>query len=148
MLDFKRDLLEEIIKASEEMGFRISRKKSFDDALIDYLTVRFKFIDPKVRRTVMSPPLLYDLFTHPKKDVIEHLFNLSKSGQDLNVFQSKKLLQSKFHNHMLNSWKIHHFHLSSKKDGKSDFVKQGNELLFIYIDDDSALFLGLSLIHI
>lgn len=45
---------------------------------------------------------------------------------------------------MLNEWKIHHFHLSLKKVGKSKLESEGNELLFTYIDDDQILFLGLA----
>ena len=141
---FESQFKQELHREASNIGFRLSASKSFNDTLLDFLTVRMKLIDCKPRVAKMSPPLLNDFFTHPKKKEIETIFNLAKNGGDLNKFQSKKLIQSRFHDHLLNEWNIHHFHLSLKKVGKSKLESKSDELLFAYIDDDQILFLGLA----
>ncbi|WP_410007055.1 hypothetical protein [Aequorivita nionensis] len=135
---FENQFKQEIHREAAKIGFKIAASKSFKDTLLDFLTVRMKLIDNKPRIAIMSPPLLNEFFTHPKRKEIETIFNLAKYGGDLNRFQSKKLLESRFHDHLLNEWNIHHFHLSIKKVGI------GNELLFAYIDNCQILFLGLA----
>ncbi|WP_026451442.1 hypothetical protein [Aequorivita capsosiphonis] len=141
---FENQFKQEIHREAAKIGFKISASKSFTDTLLDFLTVRMKLIDKRPRVAIMSPPLLNDFFTHPKRKEIESIFNIAKNGGDLNRFQSKKLLESRFHDHLLNEWNIHHFHLSLKKVGKSKLESRGNELLFAYIDDEQILFLGLA----
>lgn len=135
---FENQFKQEIRKEAAKIGFKIATSKSFNDTLLDFLTVRMKLIDNKPRVAIMSPPLLNDFFTHPKRKEIETIFDLAKNGGDLNKFQSKRLFESRFHDHLLNEWNIYHFHLSTKEIGK------GNELLFAYIDIDQILFLGLA----
>jgi hypothetical protein len=135
---FENQFKQEIHREATKIGFKIATSKSFNDTLLDFLTVRMKLIDNKPRTAIMSPPLMNDFFTHSKRKEIETIFNLAKNGGDLNRFQSKKLFESRFHDHLLNEWNIYHFHLSIKKVGK------GNELLFAYIDNDQILFLGLA----
>lgn len=141
---FENQFKQEIHREAAKIGFKITSSKSFNDTLLDFLTVRLKLIDAKPRIAVMSPPLLNKFFTHPKRKEIEGIFNIAKQGGDLNRYQSKRLLESRFHDHLLNEWNIHHFHLSLKLKGKSKLESRGNELLFAYIDDQQILFLGLA----
>lgn len=141
---FENQFKQEIHREAAKIGFRITASKSFPDTLLDFLTVRLKLIEAKPRIAVMSPPLLNEFFTHPKRKEIETIFNHALQGGDLNRYQSKRLLESRFHDHLLNEWNIHHFHLSLKLKGKSKLESRGNELLFAFIDDQQILFLGLA----
>lgn len=142
IFDFENDIKQEIKKVSKEIGFKISINQDFYKILLDYLTVRTKIIEPKARRILINPEFLHEIQSHPKKKEIEFIINYAKNGKNLNVFQSKKLLQSNFHDHLQNEWNIYHFHLSLEKDNKSVFVKQVNSLLFAYLTNDTIVFLG------
>lgn len=142
ILDFENDIRKEIQRVSKEIGFKVSADRDFHNILLDYLTVRTKIIEPKPRRILINPEFLQEIQSHPKRKEIEFIINYAKQGKNLNVFQSKKLLQSNFHDHLQNEWNIYHFHLSLVKDKKSDFVKQVNSLLFVYITNDTIVFLG------
>jgi len=140
--DFENDLKEEIAKISKRMGIKISLKDSFRKIIRDYLTVRFKIIDIKKRRVRFNPDFFVELNNHQKRNEIQHISQLASIGGNLNTFQSKKLLQTGFHDHLLSAWNIYHFHLSLSIDKKTKFVKQTNDLLFAYIDYDQIIFLG------
>jgi len=141
---FENQFKQEIHREAAKIGFKIAVSKSFNATLLDFLTVRLKLIEAKPRIAVMSPPLLNKFFTHPKRKEIETIFNHALQGGDLNRYQSKRLLESRFHDHLLNEWNIHHFHLSLKWRGKSKLESRGNELLFAFVDNDQILFLGLA----
>lgn len=140
-IDFEKDLKLEIKRVSSEMGIKISFKNDLHQILLDYLTVRLKIIDIKMRKIKFNPDFFIQLNKHPKRKEIQKISQLASVGENLNIFQSRKLLQSRFHDHLSSEWNIYHFHLSLKIE-KSGFVKQGNQLLFAYIDDNQVIFLG------
>jgi hypothetical protein len=140
--DFESDLRQELKDLSSSMGFKVVDNKSLDKMLIDYLTVRAKLIEPKQRKVLINPVFKLEIATHPKKKEIEFIIQSAILGNNLNIFQSKRLLQTNFHDHLQSEWNIFHFHLSLKKDKKTKFVKQVNSLLFAYIDTDQVIFLG------
>jgi len=141
-IDFENDLKTEIRRLSKEIGFKISTNAKLEKQLLDYLTVRMKLIDPKVRKVSISPDFKNQIKTHYKKREILEIIKISELGRNLNPFQSKRTLQSNFHDHLRNEWNIFHFHLSLEKGKKLQFVKQVNSLLFAYIDDTTIIFLG------
>ena len=141
--NFESDLRQELKDLSSSMGFKIADNKNLDNMLMDYLTVRTKIIEPKRRTVLINPFLKLEIPTHPKKKEIEFIIQTAAKGGNLNIFQSKRLLQTNFHDHLQNEWNIFHFHLSLKRDKKTKFVKQVNSLLFAYIDNEQVIFLGI-----
>ena len=136
------DLKTALLAMSEQIGFKISSKKDLNETLLDYLTIKRKIIDPKPRQIRINPDFKPIIPNHLQAREIMAILHLSKTGGNLNMFQSKRLVQSNFHDHLLNEWNIFHFHLSLEKDKKSKFYKQVDQLLFAYIDDDQIIFLG------
>ncbi|MFP9098911.1 hypothetical protein ACLI09_07645 [Flavobacterium sp. RHBU_24] len=141
-LNFESDLKFELIRLATQIGFKLSMNNSLDKMLVNYLNVHSKLIQPKLRNVKINPEFIKDIFFHTKRKEIEHIFNLAKIGGNLNPFQSKKLLQTNFHDHLKNEWNIYHFHLSLEINKKSGFVKQVDSLLFAYIDNENVFFLG------
>lgn len=140
--DFESDLRQELNDFSYSIGLRLTEHNNLDKMLMNYLTVRTKIIEPKRRNILINPMLKLEIPIHPKKKEIEFIIQSATQGGNLNIFQSKRLLQTNFHDHLQNEWNIFHFHLSLKKDKKTKFVKQVNSLLFAYIDDNQVIFLG------
>ena len=141
-IDFENDLKLEIKRVSSQMGIKLSNTNKLDEILLDYLTVRNKLIDIKKRKVNFNPEFLNTLHKHPKRKEIQTISQFASIGKNLNIFQSKRLVQTKFYDHLSSEWNIYHFHLSLKIDKKTGFVKQGKQLLFAYIDDDQIIFLG------
>lgn len=142
-IDFKNDLRVELEKLYNRIELKMSNKNGIDKILLDYLNVFSKIIPVKLRTVKVNPDFVKDIFFHSKKKEIEFIYNIAKNGGNLNSFQSKRLLQTNFHDHLRNEWNIFHFHLSMERDNKNPFfVKQVNSLLFAYIDDDDIIFLG------
>lgn len=141
-MNFEKDIKNEILKLSKLSGLNISANNSMEDVLLDYLTVKQKVIEPKLRKVSISQRLLDEIENHPKRIEITTIIDIAIKGGNLNIFQSKKLLQTKFFDHLQNEWNIYHFHLSLKKEKKSIFVKQVNSLLFAYVDERRIAFLG------
>jgi len=141
-----KDIFENSLKQGmhlmfSDMGVKIPIRKDLDEMLLDYLTVHKKVVHIKPRQVFISPDLEAKLTTHSKRDEIAHLKRLLTIGRNVNFFQSKKLFQTRFHDHLLYEWNIFHFHLSTQLEKGSKFVKQTNQLLFVYIDDNQAILL-------
>lgn len=139
--DFGNDLKYAVQTQFDDYGVKISMQDDLYSMLLDYLTVHKKFIARKPRTVIISPILKEKLPSHSKKAEIEHLVNLTAQGNDVNLFQSKRVLQTNFHDHLLYEWNIFHFHLSFKKEKKIPFAKQTNLMLFAYITETEAIFL-------
>lgn len=140
--DFEKDIKAEIQRITTEHKHKINIDQPLDRVLLDYLTVRFKLIDTRVRKVSFNPKFFMELDQHPKQKEIKAISLMASRGENINRFQSKKLPQTQFHDHLVNEWNIHHFHLSLKPDKKTGFVKQGNALLFAYVTDEEIIFLG------
>ena len=140
--DFESDLKKELWTEFDGYGIKLPVRNRIDKYLLDYLTVCKKLIRPKPRNVLYNPDFSKELDKHSKKDEIKHLELLFTKGYDVNFFQSKRLFQSNFHDHLAYEWNIHHLHLSKEKEKKGKFVKQVKQLLFVYVNDDRAIFLG------
>jgi len=140
--DFESDLRREILNQFERIGVK-PPSGDVGDILMDLLSVRRKLIPPIIRTVKYNPELLAQLPLHPKRSEIKVLDKLFSQGGNVNRFQSKRLFQSQFHDHLCYEWSIFHFHLSTEVDkGNPYFVKQVKQLLFVFISDEEAIFLG------
>lgn len=142
-LDFENDLKQEIHLMYSDLGLKIPFRNKLNEMLLDYLTINKKLVRPKPRQVFINPDLEIKLTNHPKRSEVELIKKLFLVGKNVNFFQSKKLLQTKFHDHLLYEWNIYHFHLSTQLEKKSKFVKQTNQLLFAHISDDKVIFLDI-----
>lgn len=140
--DFEADLKNQLQTLAGQAGIKLPSNRNIREALIDYLTFQGKLIEPRSRRVLISPELLDELPRNPRRSVINHIAAMASRGDNINCFQSKKVLQTNFHDHLLNEWGVHHFHLSLQKDKGGLFVKQTNALLFVYVDDEHFTLLG------
>jgi hypothetical protein len=140
---FENDLKQGMHLMFSDMGVKIPIRRDLDEMVLDYLTVHKKLVHIKPRQVFVSPDLEAKLTTHPKQNEVAHLRRLLKIGRNVNFFQSKKLFQTRFHDHLLYEWNIFHFHLSTQLERGSKFVKQTNQLLFVYIDDNEAILLDI-----
>lgn len=140
--DFEKDIKDQLSNDFLEYGITIPTTKDLHGFLLDYYTIIKKFIPVKPRIIRISPPLIKQLKNHPKKQEILHIVEQISKGANVNYFQSKRLIQSNFHDHLLYEWNIYHLHLSIKKEKKNKFVKQTNSMLFVYFDANQAILLG------
>lgn len=139
--DFENDLKQELHNGLKPFGVRIPIKEKFSDMLLDYLTVWNKIVEPIPRTVKISPVLKKRRHKQEIENVINLLVSRLEQGKNINQFQSKKLIHTGFHDHLVNEWKIYHFHLSMKLKPKDFFVKQVDQLLFVYIDEKQAILL-------
>lgn len=124
-----------------EYGYRIPYRNDLHQMITEYLTIHKKFIHIRPRTVLINPVLLDKLPTHPKQKEIFAIQQMLERGSNINVFQSKRLFQPRFHDHLLYEWNIAHFHLSLERESKHGFVKQTDQLLFVYIDEHTAVLL-------
>ncbi len=142
---FESDLKNELYRVSQKSGFEISKNRNLHRTLVDFLSIRLKTIKQKKREVKFNPKFISDLIIspeNPKTKAVKYIARVASNGGNLNIFQSKKIKQTNFFDHLSSEWNIFHFHLSNKIDPKSGFIKQGNTILFCYINDDTIIFLG------
>ena len=142
-MSFNEDLKDEVIRAASIIGLKIRSEKKLEIVVQEHLTVRHKLIPVKKRKILICPIFEKSIQLHQKKGEIKTIIEDATKIKNLNKYQSKRLLHSNFHDHLVSSWNIYHFHLSTERDKKRPrFVKQVNSLLFAYIDDEHIIFLG------
>lgn len=129
--------------AFSDLGFKIPIRNKVDEMLLDYLTIHKKLVHTRPRQILLSSELQEKLKTHERKKEVGVISNLLEKGANVNFFQSKRLFQTRFHDHLLYEWNVYHFHLSTERERKSNFVKQTDQLLFCYIDKDKAILLDI-----
>ena len=139
--DFESDLLVAIRGLSHEI--ELPAGQDLQESLLDHLTFQAKLIEPRRREVSISPILSSQLMGHGKRHVVEHIMNQARSGENINRFQSARILQTGFHDHMLNEWWIYHFHLSLELEPGGVFAKRSDELLFAFVDESRIIFLGI-----
>ena len=141
--DFHNDLKKEISEILNDSGLKISLDQNIQKVLIDFFNLNSKILEPKKRDVFIVPDFEEQIKIHYKKLEIQTIIQLAKDGENLNCFQTHKIIQSKQIDHLSNEWNIFHFHLSLEPDKKTKFVKRGNLLLFAYVDEKNIIFLGL-----
>lgn len=145
-MDLFNDLKNEIIKSIKSSGINISTKQNLRETLIDYLNLQSKFLEVKPRKVLIVPELEKSIKEHYKKIELETIIEYTRKGQNLNIFLSAKIIELKYIDHLNSEWKIFHFHLGGiekRHKPNKKFVKRSNNLLFAYIDNDYAVFLGI-----
>jgi hypothetical protein len=65
------------------------------------------------------------------------------AGADVNPHQSKQVLNHHAPDDLVFDWKIYHLHLSTTRTVGKYFVDRTKELLFIYLDQERAIFLDI-----
>lgn len=141
--EFEHDLKLQMHTMFSFIGVKIPIKSDLHEMLLDYLTIYKKYVNQKSRQVFITPELEKKLAQYPKRRIVYYLKKLLEEGGNINIFQSKRLFQSKFHDHLLYEWNIYHFHLSHEFEKKNIFVKQTDIMLFAYIDDYQAVFLDI-----
>ncbi len=141
--NFHSDLKNEIFEILENSGIKISNKQNAYKTLIDFLNLKSKILELKKRKILIVPQFEKIIDNHHKKKEILTIIDDARSGENINYFQSKRIIQSKQLDHLSSEWNIFHFHLSIKPDKDSHFAKRGDLLMFAYIEDDIIVFLGL-----
>lgn len=113
--------------------------------LINLFTLKEKVIAALPRRVEISTELVNQLNNQYASfsPIVNYLKLLFLNGGELNQHQSKQVLNYKTPDHLIFDWKIYHLHLNDKKTKHNYFVDRTDELLFVYIDNEQALFLGI-----
>ena len=141
--NFEDDLKQGMHLIFSDLGVKIPIKRNLDSMLLDYLTINKKVIHFKKRDVLINPELEAKLLTHSKRNEVAEIRKRLIAGRNVNFFQSKRLFETKFHDHLLYEWNIFHFHLTNQLEKGSKFVKRTNQLLFAYIDDTTAILLDI-----
>jgi hypothetical protein len=106
-----------------------------------YFTYLLRAISPKPRRSVLSSEIgsRRDLADH-LRSAIQHIGEMSERGEDLNGFQSERLMESGFNDLLVNDWGIKHLHLGGDPLGAASASGRTRELLYL-IDRADALYM-------
>lgn len=95
--DFEADLRRQMHELFAEYGYRIPYHNQLHEMITEYLTIHKKFIHIRPRTVLINPELLGKLPKHPKRKEIIAIQQVLASDGNINLFQSKRLFQPRFH---------------------------------------------------
>ena len=120
-------------------GFRVDPKENDQQMSLYYFNVLKRWIPSKPRSVLISREL------RSKENYQEKLaafIHAVQKGDDINKFQSRKILKPDYKDMLLFDWDIYHFHLGNrKKDGF--FVERTELLLFAMVDESEIYFIDI-----
>lgn len=118
--------------------------------LLRWLDFRYRYVDPKPRQVITSDRFPISGLPIKTERGMSRFFDLVRSGQDINPYQSKGLISKndtsgKSHTNRTDllwaDWSIHHFHLSDTplQKGQKFSERSGYQLFCIVFDDLIAM---------
>lgn len=134
VIDLLSDWTEIQRAALARMGYTLDPNETPETISLAFYNAQRREILP-VRRTVFqsrefSCPIKY-------RSGLTILLKGAAMGLDLRSYQSKSLMKQQFDDHLLNDWRIHHFHLGTVSDPNDPkFVKRTKDILYAYLTDD------------
>lgn len=116
----------------------VKKRKSKDDAVMDFFRLQVRLIEQKPRKIVKSKE-----FSCPKEyeDKLKHLEECILSGKNLIPFMSKGIQDLTQEDLLLYDWGIYHFHISDRQEEDTIFMERSDYLLMAYVDADAVYFL-------
>lgn len=138
--DFYSDLKNVLHQEYEIYGVRIPIKSDIREMLLDYFTVHYKVVPPIPRVVLLTSEIKTKIQSQNNLAIVS-LIDKLKFGEDINIYQSSRLKETKFHDHMRNSWNIFHFHFDPQSNVPKRKANRTDEMLFVYIDEEQAVVL-------
>lgn len=144
-LDFYRDWINHLIDELQTAGYAVNSSEDPLRIAIKYFNVRKRDISDVPRKVYFSKELT-DFLNGAQgaqwKVAVQEIKEAAEAGRDLTPFLSKRLLDADYNDHLLNDWRIHHFHLSTEM-GTDGFVKRTGPLLFAMVLEDAILMINI-----
>ncbi len=133
-----RDCIESFRRHLAGMGYKVGGDG--DRVLCFYHKIAIRtLIKPKPRTVRVSPQ-----FTCPEEyePGLSNLRRAIEKGEDLSPFMSKRVKQARARDHLLDYWRIHHFHLGSRIE-KDGFIGRTRHVLMALVDSQYVYFIGI-----
>ena len=151
-MDLMKDLTKIITDQFNEGDIRYTNTDDVHELLREYLNTCSKLIRPIPRKVFISKELKLELKSKQLPEEINPIFDEIKTefekGCNVNPHLSKRLLNSDFDDLLLHAFKMHHLHLTNKKETASDFFERANSipsnsLLFCIVAEDDVHFIDI-----
>ena len=137
-LNLFRDFANAIRHNMESDGYDISSVNDDDEAALRlYARLSRRMIAPQPRQLLKAKnfdPLNY-------ADGIAKLENAIREGESLVPYMSTKINDMGFHDSLLDTWGIYHFHLGTELAENGHFIRRTRDVLFCRIDNCFAYFI-------
>ena len=151
MVDFERDLREQVIVLLKREGVKYKEKDDLRTLLIKWFTYDNKRIRPIPRQVCWSSELLgkLDAFPDSVKEAGYKLQEWIEKGIDINAFQGRGLYGNGNRDYQYMVCGITHLHLSAKKEDqfpvvkKNGFAKPGKYLLYVVVKRECIYFVDI-----
>ncbi len=139
-LNFDSDFNEMLIQELSDYNYSVDITESSDKIKMKYFNFKRRLIQPIKRQIFISkeftcpPELLVGL------DIVKTKFI---NGENITPHLSKNLTNLDFNDSLLNDWGIYHLHLGTQLEANgSGFIERTGPVLFVRIDKEKALFIG------
>ena len=118
----------------------VKRRKSKDDAVMDFFRLRTRLIEMRPRTIHKAKDLRCPVGYEKKLQFLEESI---VSGKNLLPFMTKSITDLTREDMLLYDWGIYHLHISDQKEDKSVFMERSDYLLLVYVDDADIYFLDI-----
>lgn len=127
------------------LSFDISytpKNSTSSDYLIDFLNLKMKLIQPLPRVVFKSNRFRKLQIPYETLLSLISIDEKIRKGDDITFHMSKQVLNPSYNDLLLNTWIVHHIHLSrTKKNSNQKFYDRADYLLFVIFSENAAYFL-------
>lgn len=144
-IDLENDIKVIFKERLESLRHNVSIDISFSEICHTYFNLKHRIIHPQIRSVEISKELTQKTISKKHQSVIDQIIFLSKSGQSIVPYQSRKIvLNANYNDALLNDWGIHHLHLSNENYVSDTFFKERTDyLLYCHATDKKLLLIDL-----
>jgi hypothetical protein len=130
-IDLKKDWIEILRSRLQVVDYSIPIANGWDEVTAKYLNVLKRRIDSHPRTVLTSAE-----FTCPeeREKGLALIARKAEKGDDLNLHQSKRLLDPSYNDPLLNDWGLYHFHLGTIL-GRNGLIERSGPLLFARVTE-------------
>lgn len=152
LMDLMKDLTKIITDQFNECDIHCTDSNDVHELLREYLNTCSKLICPIPRKVFISKELKLELKSKQLPEEINPIFDEIKTefekGCNVNPHLSKRLLDSDFDDLLLDAFKMHHLHLTNRKETASGFFERANSLpsnslLFCIVAEGDVYFIDI-----
>ncbi|MGE0637121.1 MAG: hypothetical protein AB7P01_11815 [Bacteroidia bacterium] len=139
-LNFDSDFNEMLINELSDYHYSVDISESSDKIKMKYFNFKRRLIQPIKRQIFISKEFTCPPDLQVGLDIVKAKFI---NGENVTPHLSKNLTNLDYNDSLLNDWGIYHLHLGTQLETNgSGFIERTGPVLFVRIDNDKALFIG------
>lgn len=143
-MDWQKETIKLIELHFKNIGIKYIPSPNLNTCLFDFMNLDMKLVNSRPRLIYKSDTLKSRVIPLKYLRSLSYIENKIKKGESITYHMSKRTLDPKYRDLLMNTWIIQHIHLSHTKDQRDQkFYNRSKYLLFAMFSENQAFFIDI-----